>query len=72
MASEPWYPVGKNDVYPETWEPFLVRKPELKRILKKHHGQIFDPQYWKTIQSMIAEGEVHDVFPYDDKARLEK
>ncbi len=72
MASEPWYPVGKNDVYPETWEPFLVRKPELKRILKKHHGQIFDPEYWKTIQSTIAEGEVHDVFPYDDKARLEK
>ncbi len=70
MSNRPWYPVRKNDVLPETWEPFLIAKPELRKVFKKLHSDIFDPEYWRSIQKTIFEGEIRDIFPYDESIRL--
>ena len=70
MAAEPWYSVGADDVFPEEFRRFLFGKPEIKLIFNRLHGELFDPSYWKELQSAISNGQVVDVFPYRRKKRF--
>jgi isocitrate dehydrogenase kinase/phosphatase len=70
MAAEPWYSVGRNDVFPEEFRRFLFGKPGIKRRFMELHGELFDPEYWKGLQKEILAGQVMDVFPYRRKKRF--
>ncbi|HEY5646428.1 MAG TPA: bifunctional isocitrate dehydrogenase kinase/phosphatase [Pseudomonadales bacterium] len=70
LASEPWYSVGPNDVFPEEFRRFLFGKPGIKRRFTEMHGELFDPEYWKGLQREIRAGHVMDVFPYRRKKRF--
>jgi len=70
MASEPWYTVGPNDVFPEEFKRFLFGRRRIKEIFTEMHGELFDPAYWQGLQQAIREGRVMDVFPYRRKKRF--
>ncbi|WP_160287881.1 bifunctional isocitrate dehydrogenase kinase/phosphatase [Pseudomonas knackmussii] len=64
MASEPWYSVGPNDVFPEEFPRFLFADLKQRRLFAKLHGDLYDADYWKGLQAQIRAGKVIDVFPY--------
>ncbi|KAF1071932.1 MAG: Isocitrate dehydrogenase kinase/phosphatase [Pseudomonas citronellolis] len=64
MASEPWYSVGPNDVFPEEFPRFLFADTAQRRLFAKLHGNLYDADYWKGLQEQIRAGKVIDVFPY--------
>ena len=70
MASEPWYTVGPNDVFPEEFKRFLFGRRRIKEIFTEMHGELFDPAYWQSLQESIRRGKVMDVFPYRRKKRF--
>ena len=70
MSGEIWYSVGKYDVFPETFGPFLLGDPRVRSIFMQHHGDLLDVEYWQTHKERIQAGYVHDVFPYDRSKRF--
>lgn len=67
MASEPWYSVGPNDVFPEEFPRFLFADHAQRRLFASLHGELYDADYWKGLQETIRGGKVIDVFPYRRK-----
>ncbi|HET7526746.1 MAG TPA: bifunctional isocitrate dehydrogenase kinase/phosphatase [Burkholderiaceae bacterium] len=70
LSGEVWYPVGPKDVFPETFGPFLLGNPDVRQVFMKHHGDLFDPEFWQHHKERILAGHVHDVFPYDASRRF--
>lgn len=64
MASEPWYSVGPNDVFPEEFPVFLFADIKHRRLFASLHGDLFEADYWKSLQEQIKAGQVIDVYPY--------
>ena len=64
MASEPWYSVSPNDVFPEEFPVFLFADIKHRRQFCKMHGDLFDASYWQGLQQQIKDGQVIDVYPY--------
>lgn len=64
MASQPWYSVRPNDVFPEEFPGFLMRAGPNLDYLRHKHGDIFDADFWNDLKQRIEAGEIMDVFPY--------
>lgn len=71
MASEPWYSVAPNDVFPEEFPRFLFADIGQRTLFRELHGELYDAAYWQSLQTAIREGKVIDVFPYRRKDRPE-
>lgn len=70
MASEPWYPVGRHDVFPEQFGRFLLGNPSIRRYFMQHHAELLTREYWQYHKDRILEGVVDDVFPYPQQIRF--
>ncbi len=70
LASEPWYSVDEYDVFPEEFPTFITSNLTLRNYLTKHHGDLFDPVYWQTIQYRVRNSIYLDVFPYPQQFRF--
>jgi isocitrate dehydrogenase kinase/phosphatase len=70
MSAEPWFSVAESDVYPEEHRRFLGMVEGLRAVFEDHHSDLFEPAAWQKIQDRIREGEMIEVFPYRDEARL--
>jgi len=70
MSSEVWYRVGPRDVFPETFEPFLLGNASVREVFMKHHADLLDPAFWQGHKERILAGHVHDVFPYEPSKRF--
>jgi isocitrate dehydrogenase kinase/phosphatase len=70
MSGEVWYRVGPHDVFPETFEPFLLGNPAVREVFMKHHADLLDVAFWQGHKERILAGHVHDVFPYDVSKRF--
>ncbi|WP_120996517.1 bifunctional isocitrate dehydrogenase kinase/phosphatase [Stutzerimonas urumqiensis] len=68
LSSEPWYSVGPNDVFPEEFPRFLFADQAQRRLFARLHGDLYDADYWKSLQQAINAGKVIDVFPYRRRA----
>jgi isocitrate dehydrogenase kinase/phosphatase len=65
-----WLYAGADDVFPELFPQFLGVAPALRERLRAVHGEIFDPAWWREVQTRLAAGEHFDVPPYPASARL--
>jgi len=63
MSAEPWYPIAKNDVFPEQFGTFLLGNQKVKEFFMKHHADLLTAEYWQGRKLRIVEGKVDDVFP---------
>ena len=70
MSGEIWYSVGPKDVFPETFEPFLLGNPAVRQVFMQHHADLLDAAFWQGHQARIRAGHVYDVFPYDQHRRF--
>jgi isocitrate dehydrogenase kinase/phosphatase len=65
-----WLYAGADDVFPELFPQFLGIAPALRETLRAAHGDIFDPAWWRDVQSRLAAGEHFDVSPYPAETLL--
>jgi isocitrate dehydrogenase kinase/phosphatase len=65
LAAEPWYFVGKNDIFPEEFESFLGLSGELKAVFLDHHRDLLDVAFWRRTQEKIEGGDPLHAFPYE-------
>jgi isocitrate dehydrogenase kinase/phosphatase len=72
MSGEVWYPVAKNDVFPEEFSTFLLASPMLRKIFMKHHRDLLAAPFWQDAQQKIRDGHVEDFFPYPQEIRFTK
>jgi isocitrate dehydrogenase kinase/phosphatase (aceK) len=70
MASEPWYPVAPNDVFPEEFETFLLGNPRVRKPFMKYHAELLDPAWWQNQQKRIEAGILDDIFAYPRRLRF--
>jgi isocitrate dehydrogenase kinase/phosphatase len=70
LATDPWFPVGDRDVFPEEHQSFLGLTSELRQVFLDHHADLFSVEAWHEIQDRIRSGEMMEVFPYRQHARL--
>lgn len=70
MASEPWYSVGANDIFPEEFGNFLLGDPKIRKAFLKYHKDLLNVDFWIDKQEKIKRGELEDVFPYPQSIRF--
>jgi len=70
MSSEPWYPIGKHDVFPEQFGRFLLGNAKIRKYFMKHHADLLTAAWWQVHQQRILDGVVEDVFPYPQAIRF--
>jgi isocitrate dehydrogenase kinase/phosphatase len=71
LSGEVWYPVARNDVFPETFAPFLLGHPAVREVFMRHHAELLDVAFWQAQKDRILAGQVHDVFPYEQARRFQ-
>ncbi len=71
LSGEVWYAVAKNDVFPETFAPFLLGHPAVREVFLQHHAELLDVAFWQAHKDRILAGHVHDVFPYEQARRFQ-
>ena len=70
IASEPWFFVHENDIFPEEFLRFLGFRPALVKTLVAYHGDLFEAAAWRRVQSALLAGNILDIFPYSADKRL--
>jgi isocitrate dehydrogenase kinase/phosphatase len=70
MAAEPWYPVGRHDVFPAQFARFLLADPRIRTHFMRHHAELLTRAWWQSHKERILAGEVEDVFPYPQHIRF--
>ena len=70
MSAEPWYPIGKHDVFPEQFGTFLLGNPRIRNYFMQHHADLLTAQYWQARKQRIEDGHIEDVFPYPQHLRF--
>ncbi len=70
MASEPWYPIAKNDVFPEEFGSFLLGATGVRKVFMQYHADLFKAELWQTKQAKIRAGFIEDFYPYPESLRF--
>lgn len=70
MASEPWYAIGPNDVFPEEFGRFLLGDARVRGAFMRHHADLLEPDWWQACRAHVAQGRIEEFFPYDKDRRL--
>jgi isocitrate dehydrogenase kinase/phosphatase len=70
MSGEPWYSIGPHDIFPETYDTFLLGDPRVREAFMRHHADFFDPALWQHHKEQVQRGELADFFPYDQAVRF--
>ena len=70
MSGEVWYPVARNDIFPEEFATFLLGSPTIRRLFLKHHSDLLKAEFWQSVQKKIRAGHQEDFFPYPTALRF--
>ena len=70
LASEPWYSVAANDIFPEEFASFLLGDQRIRKSFLKYHRDLLEVDFWVNKQEKIRSGELEDVFPYPQLIRF--
>jgi len=70
LSGEVWYPVARNDVFPEEFGVFLLGMPRVREAFMRHHADLLTPEFWQETQRRILDGHVEDFYPYPQALRF--
>jgi isocitrate dehydrogenase kinase/phosphatase len=70
MSDDVWYPVARNDMFPEEFETFLLTDPRTRACFRQAHADLLDPQWWQATQQAIRTGQLVEVLSYPDTVRF--
>jgi isocitrate dehydrogenase kinase/phosphatase len=71
LADTPAFGVGPNDVFPEELVRFLGLSPHLRSTFEQHHRDLFEPDFWQSVQARLENGERIEILPYRRSRSLE-
>jgi isocitrate dehydrogenase kinase/phosphatase len=69
-GAEPSFYVGKDDIFPEEFLPFLGLPGRLREVFLQAHGELLTGRWWRDIQERVSSGEIVDIYPYREEQRL--
>ncbi|WP_143960853.1 bifunctional isocitrate dehydrogenase kinase/phosphatase [Litoribacter populi] len=69
-ASEPWYDIARNDVFPEDFKRFMIGRADVKEHFHEFHAKLFNPDHWNSIKESILNEELLHAFPYPKSIRF--
>jgi isocitrate dehydrogenase kinase/phosphatase len=72
FASEPWFHVRENDIFPEEFLTFIGLTDGLKHLFATAHAELLGPDFWAAMQREHAAGRLPDVWPYPPSKRLRR
>lgn len=72
LASQPWYTVGPNDIFPEEFRLFFSGNQRARKVFDAMHSDIYEVSFWQGLQERIRQGHVEDFFPYRRKLRFNR
>ncbi|MCB1756737.1 MAG: bifunctional isocitrate dehydrogenase kinase/phosphatase [Gammaproteobacteria bacterium] len=70
MSLEPWYSIGEFDVFPEEFPAFILNDSRVKKPFTENHANLFDADYWKSVQEKVRAGAYQNIFPYSRRKRF--
>ena len=70
MAAEPWYAIGRHDVFPEQFGSFLLGNAKIRRYFLAHHADLLTRAFWQDCKQRLLDGHVDDVTPYPQAIRF--
>ncbi|OWY39756.1 bifunctional isocitrate dehydrogenase kinase/phosphatase [Xenophilus sp. AP218F] len=70
MSGEAWYPVARNDVFPEEFGAFLLGDADVRRVFLRYHGELLRADFWRERQQRIRDGHIEDFYPYPEELRF--
>ncbi|MEO0436463.1 MAG: bifunctional isocitrate dehydrogenase kinase/phosphatase [Pseudomonadota bacterium] len=70
MASQPWYSVGPNDIFPEEFRLFFSGNQRARTAFDERHSDIYEAEFWTSLQEQISSGYVESFYPYRRKLRF--
>ncbi|GAB5413128.1 MAG: bifunctional isocitrate dehydrogenase kinase/phosphatase [Congregibacter sp.] len=70
MASQPWYTVGPNDIFPEEFRLFFSGNQRARKAFDERHSDLYEASFWKSLQDQISGGYVESFYPYRRKLRF--
>jgi isocitrate dehydrogenase kinase/phosphatase len=70
MASEPWYAIAPNDVFPEEFATFLLGNSEIREVFVQKHADLLTPQWWQACRDSVVRHIVVDPAPYASHYQL--
>ncbi len=71
FASETWFYVADNDVFPEQFEHFLGMSAGLKALFMEHHGDLLTAAYWRGVQEGLETSDAPPFSPYARASRVQ-
>jgi isocitrate dehydrogenase kinase/phosphatase len=72
LASQPWYNVAPNDIFPEEFRLFFSGNQRARKVFDKLHSDIYEASFWQGLQEKIRSGYVEDFFPYRRELRFDR
>ena len=72
MASQPWYSVAPNDIFPEEFRLFFSGNQRARKVFDRLHSDLYEASFWQHLQERIRSGYIEDFFPYRRKLRFER
>jgi len=66
--AEPWFYVGKNDVFPEQFANFLGLPKQLRETFMHYHQDLLTADYWRSLKSCHKAEKLLEVIPYADRS----
>ncbi|HEY9420180.1 MAG TPA: bifunctional isocitrate dehydrogenase kinase/phosphatase, partial [Thermoanaerobaculia bacterium] len=70
MSAEPWFTVGENDIFPSELRTFLGLQGESREAFLREHADLFEADFWRSLQERLRKGEVVSFYPYSAARRL--
>lgn len=70
LSAEPWYSVGVDDVFPETFRYALCSEAATGALLQQLHPELFDASWWRAQQQRITQGHVEEVIAWQQAQRF--
>ena len=72
MASQPWYTVGPNDIFPEEFRLFFSGNQRARKAFDAIHSDLYKASFWRALQEQVRSGYVESFFPYRRKYKFER
>ena len=70
ISDTPWYSIGQNDVFPESFAPFFFTDASDMARFRKDHAELLTAEWWNRMKDTVLAGVLTDVFPYPVKRRF--
>jgi isocitrate dehydrogenase kinase/phosphatase len=72
MASQPWYTVAPNDIFPEEFRLFFSGNQRARKVFDALHSDIYEASFWQGLQEQVRSGHVENFFPYRREFRFNR